>query len=560
MSYLNTLLFILLTSLSVQAQNALNFDGSDDVVTSVYSGPLGSTNRTFEAWVYVSPSAPASNLCILDYGSNAVGSRNTFNVTGSRALSFISGGTNANISSSPNDITVGQWTHVAFVLNNGVGFLYVDGVQVGMGNLSTVNTPGGNQYVQIGERVNGGSIPFYGSIDEVRVWNVARTQAEILGSMNDEICNANLNLRLNYRFNEGVANGTNSGVQQATDASGNWYTGILNNFALSGTSSNWTNGFALTPGSTSTTVIEQACENYTWSANGQTFTASGIYNQILTGVTGCDSAVILNLSIYSPSDQTTNQVACESYTWPVNGQTYTSSDTIVENLTTSQGCPYQHTLNVTINNGYDTTIYDGTCDSLYFEPLGAWLSIPGQYIYNGTAANGCDSTITMALEVGVSPNVDIAQNGDGSLSTTYPFQLWWYDCINDSIISGASQINFMPTYNSSYAAIGADWMGITCKDTSDCIVVDYLSAPSVGPINHGITIEPNPTDGDFEISVDAMHGWLVFEIYDASGKVIQSRTIEGGTVAKMKLEAEPGVYMVRALTEFSWYTERIIKL
>ncbi len=56
-----------------------------------------------------------------------------------------------------------------------------------------------------------------------------------------------------------------------------------------------------------------------------------------------------------------------------------------------------------------------------------------------------------------------------------------------------------------------------------------------------------------------MHGVLVFEIIDASGKVIQEVKIEGGTIAKMTLDAESGVYMVRALTEFGWYTERIVK-
>lgn len=52
---------------------------------------------------------------------------------------------------------------------------------------------------------------------------------------------------------------------------------------------------------------------------------------------------------------------------------------------------------------------------------------------------------------------------------------------------------------------------------------------------------------------------LVFEIIDASGKVIQEVKIEGGTIAKMTLDAESGVYMLRALTEFGWYTERIVK-
>ena len=123
------------------AQNALNFDGTNDVVQTAYSGVLGAANRTFEARVFVSPSAPASNLAILDYGLNLAGQRNTFVVAGNRGLQFISGGTNANISSPANTVPVNQWVHVAFVLNNGTGYLYVNGNQVGTGSLTSVNTP-----------------------------------------------------------------------------------------------------------------------------------------------------------------------------------------------------------------------------------------------------------------------------------------------------------------------------------------------------------------------------------------------------------------------------------
>ena len=56
--------------------------GADDVLQTTFPGVLGSADRTFEAWVYVNPSGPASNLNIMDYGTNAAGSRNSFSVAG----------------------------------------------------------------------------------------------------------------------------------------------------------------------------------------------------------------------------------------------------------------------------------------------------------------------------------------------------------------------------------------------------------------------------------------------------------------------------------------------
>jgi len=227
------------------AQNSLNFDGANDNIQTNYSGVLGSADRTFEAWIYVDVGAPSSNLCIVDYGLNQAGSRNTFSVSGTRQLIFISGGTNANISSSANVITDGVWTHVAFVLDSGTGYLYVNSVQVGSGSLSSVNTPA-NQAVIIGQRVNGGSIPFDGSIDELRIWDVAKSQTELAASMNDEICAPDPNLQLYLKFNQGIASGNNSSILTATDDSGNAYQCNLNSFLLSGSSSNWVTGATLT--------------------------------------------------------------------------------------------------------------------------------------------------------------------------------------------------------------------------------------------------------------------------------------------------------------------------
>ncbi|MDP5170047.1 MAG: LamG domain-containing protein [Bacteroidia bacterium] len=240
---LAALLLICLPGL-LQAQNALNFDGTNDFVQTTYSGVLGSADRTFEAWINVAPGSAANNA-ILDYGLNAVGSRNTFLINPNNQVAFISGGTNANISSSINAIIPGQWTHVAFVLNSGTGFFYVNGVQVGTGSLTSVNTPGGNATLRIGQRVSGGSIPFEGEIDEVRIWNYARTAAEIMNDMNAEFCAPQTGLMAYYQFNEGVAGGTNTGVTTAPDFSGNGNNGTLTNFSLSGASSNWVSGVTI---------------------------------------------------------------------------------------------------------------------------------------------------------------------------------------------------------------------------------------------------------------------------------------------------------------------------
>lgn len=234
-------LLLLGTAALAQTQNGLDFDGANDFIQTPFGGISGTANRTFEAWIFVSPSAPNNNLTILDYGSGATGARNTFMVNTNNGLSFFSGGTNANFSSTTGTITAGQWTHVAFILANGTGFLYIDGVQVGTGNLSGVNTTGSTD-LRIGRRVPGGaSLYFAGAIDEVRIWNTALSQNDLTTSSGSEICPSSNGLVAYYQFNEGMAGSSNTGLTTLPDlVSGN--DGTLSSFSLNGGTSNWVTG------------------------------------------------------------------------------------------------------------------------------------------------------------------------------------------------------------------------------------------------------------------------------------------------------------------------------
>ncbi len=184
---------------------ALEFDGVDDYVQTTCPGIDSNYPRTFQAWIYLSE-APSSNLTITDYGVNAAGSRNTFIVNGSGYLAYLSGGTNANISASVATVPIGSWVHVAFVYDGITGYLYQDGELVGSATLSGMNTTSGSGYVnlRIGERVPGGSINFKGMIDEVKVWDKALTQQEVIDYACIDEPSLYSNLVTYYDFNEGT--------------------------------------------------------------------------------------------------------------------------------------------------------------------------------------------------------------------------------------------------------------------------------------------------------------------------------------------------------------------
>jgi len=247
-------------------------------------------------------------------------------------------------------ITAGQWTHVAFVLDNGTGYIYANGIQVGTGNLSTVNTPSGTN-VRIGERVPGGSIRFQGIIDEVRIWNIALDTFQIRANMNKELCIIPTGLAAYYKFNEGTANGTNTSVTMTADEIG-MAQGTLTGFALTGTTSNWVPGAPIsTGGNTFDTLTVTDCKSYLSPSGKYTYTASGSYMDTITNVFGCDSIMTINLTLANnPSFANLTIDTCGAYTVPSGKKTFntTTSQTYLDTIPNSQNCDSIIAINLTV--------------------------------------------------------------------------------------------------------------------------------------------------------------------------------------------------------------------
>jgi hypothetical protein len=152
---------------------------------------------------------------------------------------------------------------------------------------------------------------------------------------------------------------------------------------------------------TGSSQVANACNTYTWSENGQTYTSSGTYNTVLTDINGCDSTITLNLTISTDEATTEDVTACGSYTWSANGQTYTANGTYVETLTNINGCDSVVTLNLTISTTAATTQNESACDSYTWSANGQTYTSSGTYVETVTSSTGCDSTVTLNLTINI---------------------------------------------------------------------------------------------------------------------------------------------------------------
>jgi hypothetical protein len=238
-------------------RNALDFDGSDDDVSVTDPSALQITgDLTIEAWVYADAirSDEWQNVIVRCNGDSSEeevdnyvyalllqddGTIKTLWEYGSGSNEY-----NTSTSSSPS-VTTGSWFHVAMArdVSDNELKIYINGSQLGS-TISYTNDPSGgsNGNFHVGGNEFGDN--FDGMIDEVRIWNDVRAQTEIQDNMFRTLDGDESGLVAYYRFDQGTAGGSNSGITTLYDLTSNNNDGTLNNFALNGSTSNWVSSSA----------------------------------------------------------------------------------------------------------------------------------------------------------------------------------------------------------------------------------------------------------------------------------------------------------------------------
>ncbi len=237
------LIALVLLAGSLQAQdagNALHFDGANDRVAAalppVFTNP-GVGDLTAEVWVFRSaPSAFSRVLFVQQDTANFA----SIAEAGNGAIYFylMSNGTNRSVTTTAS-IPTGRWVHAAARWRATPENLsiFFDGNQQGTTAGGTSST-GTNGVMMLAARPDGAQ-PLGGRMDELRIWDTARSLCAIRRDMYLRLPGSTPNLVTYYDFNQGVAGADNTGLSQLPDLAGGDQIGTLANFALTGTTSNW---------------------------------------------------------------------------------------------------------------------------------------------------------------------------------------------------------------------------------------------------------------------------------------------------------------------------------
>lgn len=166
----------------------------------------------------------------------------------------------------------------------------------------------------------------------------------------------------------------------------------------------------------------------------------------------------------------------------------------------------------------------------------------GSYQQTYVSAAGCDSIVTLNLEIQAAPVAAITQTGSTLSATQSGLTYQWIDCGNgNSPISGATASSFNPGSNGSYAVIVTQ---NNCSDTSACFAVTGLKVSDRINGNH-IQVYPNPANNQITLTTSKPLINAAYKVINILGQTIkEAQQLNGNKFTITLGSATPGMYML----------------
>jgi len=291
-----------------------------------------------------------------------------------------------------------------------------------------------------------------------------------------------------------------------------------------------------------TNITDSICSGQSYIFNGQNITSSGTYYQYLSNASGCDSVVVLNLTVFAnpPVNAGNDQIICVnqsvnltafgtgSYLWSTGSPTQSinvsplQTTTYTVTVTDTNGCSASDAVVVNVNPlpnanaGVDTAICYGHSTQLsasggitylwapatglnfanIHNPV-ATPSVPTTYNLTVTDANGCSNTDNVYVNVYALPqafagnDTAICYGNNVTFNATGGVLYAWSSGHN------TASITVSPASTTTYIVTVTDAFG--CSNT-DAVVLTVFTLPVVQTSNdttvcYGSTVQLSASGG-----------------------------------------------------------------
>ena len=256
-----------------------------------------------------------------------------------------------------------------------------------------------------------------------------------------------------------------------------------------------TSYITVTAGSTSSQTID-ICPGESVTVGTSTYTSGGIYTDVLTAANGCDSTVTTTINMLSATSNTQNVEICQGSSYSIGGNTYTTAGTYTDVITNTAGCDSTVTTNLTVNSLPTVSITPASIDPLCsYESAVSLTGTPAGGTFAGSGVSGS--------------SFDPGTAGAGTHVITY-------------------------SYTDGNGCTGTINLSVQVKDCAG-IPEETLE---------GVTLHPNPNDGNFMIS--GLQAGTKFQIYDERGRLVLDSEVQTDEEEVRMPVVNNGIYYLRA--------------
>ena len=328
-----------------------------------------------------------------------------------------------------------------------------------------------------------------------------------------------------------------------------------------------------------TDITATICQGQTYTENGFNVSESGVYTQNLTASNGADSIVTLTLNVNPIFNTELSATICEGSVYTENNFNVSEAGVYTQNLTSVNGCDSIVTLTLNVNPIFNTELSATICEGSVYAENNFNVSEAGVYTQTLTSVNGCDSIVTITLNVNPIFNTELSATiCEGQVYTENNFNVseagvytQTLTSVNgcDSIVTLTVSVNptFDTTINATintgetYAEFGFNEseagtyvQNLQTEFGCDSTITLVLSVNSslLDIEQTEITFYPNPTNSKITFS----QAIEKVEVIDLTGKAIFTFT----NAKTINIESLPaGAYYLRLTNKEKTSLQKVIK-
>lgn len=362
--------------------------------------------------------------------------------------------------------------------------------------------------------------------------------------------------------------------------------------------------------------------SWTWDKNGITYHENAIDEIVLDDPQGgCPIKHRLDLKFHEEYLHEETKVACDSYYWPITGQTYyTSQDRIEKTYHNAFGdkeCDSTFVLHLEISN-YETnefTVpYDESCDGYFWDPKGHEYTTTDTYVpvdnvytesgtYHRTYKNqmDCDSIVTIHVDFDYTPTPSPIYPVDGDNSAphwvitasefqinTYDFHLWDNNplCEWDTVVWSFDELSFGDSLEwvlepsgdqGKYCKVFVlnhveDTVWLTAHVFNRCapeegieqrywLLCSFYGVDEQEENKADFSVIPNPNNGQMMLSFEHFMGKIDVKVYDMKGGMIdhfQTSNDSKDSIVPYELHHSSGMYFFVVTGREGTVTKKVI--